>query len=216
MVVDDQQLFRQGIIMLLNGYDNINVVAEAENGVETLKTLKLCDPDVILLDIDMPLMKGDEAAKFIRKDYPHIKIIVISMHDEPFYTLCLLKSGVHGYLAKNADIDVVVSAIQTVNSGGIFLEKATIVSLGITTDINEPINCIIGQTALDEEEKNLLKLICKGKTGKEIADILQIVPSIFNKRKSILKEKTGCKTDVDFVFYAFRHGIVKNDGSSEF
>ena len=215
MVVDDQQLFRQGIISLLNEYKNIKVVAEAENGIEALRSLELCNPDVILLDIDMPLMKGDEATKYIRKDYPHIKIIIISMYDELFYILDLLKSGVHGYLAKNEDIDIVVSAIQTVNNGGIFLDEKTTTALQITTDIKKPINCILGQIALDEEEKNLLKLICSGKSGKEIADILQIPLSTFNHRKSILREKTGCKKDIDFVFYAFRHGIVKYYDNSE-
>lgn len=215
MIVDDQQLFRQGLINLLNEYENIKVVAEAENGIEALKSLELCNPDVILLDVDMPLMNGHEATKLIIKDYPHIKIIIISIHDELFYTFALLKCGAHGYLAKNSEIDVVVSAIQIVFNGGIYLDNKTTKDLEITNDLKKPINCVIGELALTEDEKHFLKRICTGKSGKEIADGLKIPISTFNHRKSILREKTGCKTDTDFVFYAFRHGIVKYNDNTE-
>lgn len=208
MIVDDQKLFRIGLTTLLNEYKTIKVIAEAENGADALNILKLCTPDVIFMDIDMPVMNGMEATIQIKKLYPNVKILVLSMHDEPFFSYEFMKNGANGYLVKNIDVDILLSAIETVYKGGLFLDESTAKALGITTDITRPIEPILQERALNKDELDLLKAICTGRSNKEISASLDIPLGTLKYKKAILKEKTSCNSDVDLVFYAFRHGYV--------
>lgn len=208
MIVDDLKIIREGLTNLLKTFGTLNVIAEAENGAEALRMIEMSTPDIVLMDISMPIMDGKEATIRIKKAHPEIKILILSMHNEPYYAYELMKSGANGYLEKDSSRDALISAIETVNNGGVYLNERTLAALEITTDLKKPIGCRIGEQALNEDEKKLLKLICVGKTGKEISTFLEIPLSTFNHRKSVLKRKTKCKSDTDLVFYAFRHGII--------
>ncbi|HWY11281.1 MAG TPA: response regulator transcription factor [Bacteroidia bacterium] len=207
-LVDDQQLFRQGVRSLLKGFNNLEVTGEAGNGIELLESLKESEPDVILLDIKMPLMNGEEAAKEIKKNFPGIKIIILTMHDEAYYILELIKIGIDGFLPKNCDIKEIVIAIESVNAGKIYFEENIARALETCEEFVRPENCVLGQKALDEMEKNVLKAICAGKRDKEIADHLNMSVYTVDFHKRNIKEKTGLQTSAELALYAVKNGII--------
>src|SRR4051812_46562270 len=111
-VIDDQQLFRQGIISLLKEFDSLDVMLEASNGKELITKLKKAMPDVILLDIEMPVMDGIETTEVLKELYPKLKIIILTMHTEQEMIMYMIEKGANGFLPKNENIDQVVEAIH--------------------------------------------------------------------------------------------------------
>jgi DNA-binding NarL/FixJ family response regulator len=207
-LVDDQLLFRQSLRSLIKEFAQLDLLAEAENGIEALELLNKHDPDVILLDIKMPLMNGKETTIEIKKKFPGIKVIILSMYDDAYYTLDLFKSGADSYLPKNCDIDELVFAIETVYKGERYLDKRSQNILEIEGEIKKPENAILDQLALNEIEKKILLLVAIGKSGKEIIAELNIPIATFNHNKKIIRFKTSCKNDAQLALYAVNHGFV--------
>lgn len=209
-VVDDQQLFRQGIISLLSEEEDFNVVFEASNGNELMDKLKerIIPPNVLLLDIEMPYMDGIEATVKVRMKYPKIKIIILTMHDEEEMVVHLVERGANGFLPKSADYDRVVDAIYSVMSNGYYFNekvnsamvKGLVESKKIVPDFLE--------VELTKKEKEIISLICKEYSNAEIADKLNLSPkTIDNNRLSIIK-KLGVRNTAGIVMYAVKKGIV--------
>jgi DNA-binding NarL/FixJ family response regulator len=207
-VADDQQLFRKGLVSLIDEFDDLSVVIEASNGKDLLEKLKVKTPDVILLDFEMPEMDGIEATDIIRKKYPGIKILILTLHNEEEIILHLVEKGAHGFLLKDNPIDVVVDAIYAVIDNGYFFNDRVSKAMVNGLVRNQQIRPNFVRADLSTREIEVLKLICKEHTNKEIAEKLFIsVRTVDGHREKILY-KTKARNVVGMVMYAMKHGLL--------
>lgn len=208
IITDDHKLFRKGIIALLEDFDFIGETNEASNGVEllTLLTKLKTLPDVILLDLSMPVMDGVEAHKQIRKLYPEIKVIILTMEDDEQYILHLISEGVNGYLLKNADPDEMEKALLKVVENGYYFSESisTLVVKGMAKkDTGE--SALIPD--LNERELQILELICKEFTASEIAEELNLSVRTVEGYRQKLIDKSGVKNIAGLVIFAVKHNL---------
>ncbi len=212
-VVDDQQLFRQGMISLLKEFKELNILFEAGNGEELMEKLRVKEtkPDVILLDIEMPEMDGMEATTLLKLKYPEIKVVILTMHDEEEMIIHLIESGAHGFLPKNEDIEHVVDAIYAVHENGYYfndkISRAMVNGLVSTKKIQPQFKA----TELSRRELEVLELICKEYTSSEIGEKVGLsARTVDNHRLNILK-KIGARNTVGIVMYAMKKGLIPPD-----
>lgn len=212
VLADDHALFRNGLKLLLSGYDGFDIVGEVSNGKELLSILKNAQPDIILLDISMPEMDGIEAASIITNDYPNIQIITLSMFGEEDYYFKMVSLGVKGFLLKNSSIDEVTLAIRTVFDGGSYFSGELLSSL-----VNSLQYAAASHMQANEEddnelsvrEKEILFQICKGLSNQEIGDKLFISKRTVDKHRANILAKTSCKNTANLVVYAIKNGLVE-------
>lgn len=205
-LVDDHTLFRNGLKGLLDSSAECVVVGEASNGVEFMHLLPTIDADVVLLDIDMPLMNGFEVASAMLGDNPEAKIITLSMHGDEDYYFRMVSLGVKGFLIKSSDIDEVITAITTVNGGGSYFSQELLCTLvGSLKSSSVDHN----QDSLSERELEILLLICQGLSNQEIADKLFISKRTVDKHRANILCKTGCKNTANLVMYAIKNNLVE-------
>lgn len=208
-LADDHSLFRKGLISLLKEYKSFNILFEASNGAELLEKLKTKTPDVILLDLEMPGMSGFETVPSLKKKYPGIKVIALTLHNENGIVLHLLNEGIHGFLSKNCGVDAIVDAIESVMEAGYYFNDH--ISKEMIKDLvsSKKIKPNFQQVVLSEREIEIIKLICKEYTNKEIADKLFIsVRTVDNHRENILR-KINAKNIIGVVMYAIKNKIVE-------
>ncbi len=208
IIVDDHTLFRNGLKILLNSLDNYNVVGEAADGEEFISLLeKQHDADLVLLDIDMPVMDGIEAARIALQKYPDLKIITLSMYGEEDYYYKMVDAGVKGFLLKNSDMNEVKNALETVYEGGNYfsseLLQTLVNSLRSNTKTKET------RVDLSEREIEILILICQGFSNQEIADQLFISKRTVDKHRANILEKSECKNTAQLVMYAIKNQLVE-------
>lgn len=205
-IAEDHQLVRQGIISLLREEESIHVLFEASNGQELLNHLKTEAPDVILLDLNMPVMSGQETMLQLHKTHPAIKVLIISMHNSDFHVTEMMARGARGFLPKNSDIETVVKAIHAVYSGGYYVDEKVSGAL---------IGAFSGQVPdtadqLSPRELEILKLICLDKSNQEISDTVFLSKRTVEWHKNNILAKTKAKTTVGLMKYALRHGIISD------
>lgn len=207
IIVDDHTLFRNGLRILLNNLPNFQVVGEAANGQEFIDLLGHTQTDLVLLDIDMPVMDGIEAAKLALQKVPDLKIITLSMYGEEDYYYKMVDAGVKGFVLKNSDMNEVKNALETVYEGGNYfsseLLRTLVNSLRTNTKNKEP------QTGLSEREIEILILICQGLSNQEIADQLFISKRTVDKHRANILEKSECKNTAQLVMYAIKNQLVE-------
>ncbi len=205
IIVDDHALFRSGLKGLLEADGGFRIVGEAGNGAEFLAMLPPESPAVVLMDLDMPQLGGEQAtAKALAID-PCMKIITLSMHGQQEYYFRMVGLGVKGFLLKNSEIAEVKMAIKTVADGGTYFSQELLRDLvgNLRPGAEEP----VGQ--LSEREKEVLVLICQGRSNIEIAEKLFISKrTVENHRASIL-DKTGTANTANLVVYAIKNGLVE-------
>lgn len=210
-IADDHALFRAGVRTSLMGKKDVELIAEADNGMQLLNLLKHIDPDVILLDIQMPIMDGIQTLPEIRKLYPHIKVIILSMHNDHSMISKLMEIGANSYLTKNSDSETIYQAIKTCYEQEFFFNELTNKALlsGLRTKRTEP--GTPQEINLSDKEISILKLMCEEKTTKEIADIVEISPRTVEAIRDKLKTKTGAKSMAGLVMYALKSGIINQE-----
>ncbi len=210
VITDDHNLFRKGIAALLSNFDFIGDVFEAANGVELLSMLEVLDtlPDVILLDLKMPVMDGVEAHEKIRELYPDLKVIILTMEDDQQYILYLINEGVNGYLFKNAESEEMELAIKRVMEQGFYFSD-DISKMVMKSVVNRTKNHNQQKIELTEREQQILELICKEHTAHEIADKLTLSSRTIEGYRTKLLEKTGAKNMAGLVVFAMKHNLVK-------
>jgi DNA-binding NarL/FixJ family response regulator len=210
-IADDHALFRAGVRTSLMGKKDVELIAEADNGMQLLNLLKHIDPDVILLDIQMPIMDGIQTLPEIRKLYPHIKVIILSMHNDHSMISKLMEIGANSYLTKNSDSETIYQAIKTCYEQEFFFNELTNKALlsGLRTKRTEP--GTPQEINLSDKEVTILKLMCEEKTTKEIADIVEISPRTVEAIRDKLKTKTGAKSMAGLVMYALKSGIINQE-----
>ena len=207
ILVDDHTLFRNGLRILLNNLDNYNVSGEASNGQEFLDLLDHQRPDLVLLDIDMPVMDGIDAAKKALKKHPDLKIITLSMYGEEDYYYKMVDAGVKGFLLKNSDINEVKTALQTVLEGGSYFSSELLQTL--VSSLRSKSQHHEKQNVLSERETEILLLICQGFSNQEIADQLYISKRTVDKHRSNILEKSESKNTAQLVMYAIKNQLVE-------
>lgn len=201
IIVDDHKLFREGLRMILSKNENIQVLGEAENGEQALEKVKKLNPDLILLDINLPDMMGDEVCLKIKKTHPNIKIIMVTMHAEERFIAELIRLGADGYLFKNDDAKHVVKTIQDCVANNQHDQRISDALKKVKSDSENK------ESSISIQETEVLKLICKEVTSKEIAARLSIsIKTVEIHRKNLLI-KTGSKNMAGLVKYAFKKNI---------
>ncbi|MFT4023067.1 MAG: response regulator transcription factor [Flavihumibacter sp.] len=208
-IADDHALFRAGVKTALSTKKDVELVGEAENGMQLLTLLKHTEPDVILLDIQMPIMDGIATLPEIKKVNPYVKVIILSMHNDHSMISRLMEIGANSYLTKNSDSETIYQAIKTCYEQEFFFNELTNKALltGLRTRKTDPDALLDAQ--LSEKEIRILKLMCEEKTTKEIADIVDISPRTVEAIRDKLKTKTGAKSMAGLVMYAVKKGFVQ-------
>jgi DNA-binding NarL/FixJ family response regulator len=208
-IADDHTLFRAGVKTALSSKKDIELIAEADNGMQLIHLLRHIEPDVILLDIQMPIMDGIQTLPEIRKIRPETKVIILSMHNDHSMISKLMEIGANSYLTKNSDSETIYQAIRTCYDQEFFFNELTNKAL-LTGLRTKRLDGIHHQEAdLSEKEMRVLKLMCEEKTTKEIADIVEISPRTVEAIRDKLKTKTGAKSMAGLVMYAVKNGIIE-------
>lgn len=211
-IADDHVLFRKGLITILELDDNIEIVLDADNGKDLIEKLESNLPEVILMDLKMPVMDGMEATKIIKEKHPDIKVLILSMYDEEKFIIHCLELGANGYLLKNTDPDEVINAIDIVMKKDLYFNDH--ISTVMLKGLNQK-NRIKGKPRFDSNlqltnrEKEILELICKELTTPEIAEKLFISNRTVEGHRKNLLEKTGAKNTAGLVVFALKNELVE-------
>ncbi|MBN2165549.1 MAG: response regulator transcription factor [Marinilabiliaceae bacterium] len=207
-LVDDHALFREGMRFLLLKNNRIGTIYEAENGKQLLDNVEKNNPDIILMDIEMPVMNGIVATRKVLDVLPECKIIALSMYaDECFYR-DMLGAGAKGFLLKNSRFEDVQKAIEEVSNGNSFFSPEILNS--ILQNLNRPVKST-STTDLSERETEVLYHICKGLQNQEIADLLSISKRTVDKHRENILLKTNSRNTAELVIYAIKNGLFVLD-----
>lgn len=209
IVAEDHSIVRQGLISLLKTFNEIKIIGEGENGIQILEILKEKQPDIIITDIEMPLMNGYELAKIICEKYPNIKVIFLSMYYSSSFAIEMIENGVSCCLPKEVKIETLIEAIKRVYTEGYYLNPK--LNSFIISEImsSKRFNSIRNQLALNEREIEVLKLICEGKINKEIGVKLHLTPATIDFYRQSIKRKTELSSVAELVKYAIKNGITE-------
>lgn len=211
IITDDHALFRQGVKAALSFRPDIEFLGEAENGMQLLNLLKFLQPDVILLDIQMPIMDGIATLPEVRKILPDVKVIMLTMHNEVSLISKLMGIGANSYLTKDSDSDTIYEAIKTCYENEFFFNEFTNRAMlsGLRTQQTAPTSKLDEDAELSDKEIHVLKLMCEEKSTKEIAEIVEISPRTVEAIRDRLKIKTGAKSTAGLILYAVKHGLIE-------
>lgn len=207
LVVDDHKLFRKGLCFILDDFDFIEIVAQADDGEEFLKILPDYAPDIVFMDIKMPKINGIEATKRALEKYPKLNIIALSMYGDIEYYNKMLDAGVKGFLLKNTDIDELERALRTIIDGNTYFSQELLMKLVKTYQSEnqaEKIN-------LTKRELEVLQYICKGFSNAEIAKKMYLSPRTIETHRANLLNKTDSKNSIHLVIYAIKNNLYKID-----
>jgi DNA-binding NarL/FixJ family response regulator len=209
LVTDDHAIVRDGICALLALTGDIEAVGEATNGREALEMVRKLAPDVVLMDIAMPLMDGLEATRRIHKEFPQAKVIVLTQYEDREYVLPVIEAGASGFVSKTAASSELTSAIRSVYRGDSFLSPS--IARLLVEDYREMAK--VGKSRdtseqLTGREREILKLLAEGHSTPEIARMLVISPKTVERHKTNLMAKLDIHNRLDLFKYALRKGIV--------
>ena len=209
-LVDDQHLFRSGLASLIRSVPGFTLLTEAENGKLFIEQLKSGNalPDIALIDMHMPEMNGVELNEILQKQFPSIKVLILSVYDQERFIAKMIEAGACGYLTKNCEIEELVAAVNSTYKNGFYFNQATLgamrkASQYKATEIKNISNIVIELTG---REKEILILLCKEFTTAEIGEQLFISPRTVEGHRNNLLIKTGCRNTAGLVIFA-----IKND-----
>jgi DNA-binding NarL/FixJ family response regulator len=206
-IAEDHDLVRDGLVSLLKEYKRIKVVFEVSNGQELLEKLKTTKPDIILLDIEMPVMTGKEALDKIKQSHPKLKIIVVSAFFQESHVIEYIKKGVNSFLPKDCKIDTLVEAVYAVQEQGTYFDNK--ISMMLAKEVTAPTNLKkTREDTLSAQEINIIKLICQHKTSKEIADHFSLSKKTIEFHRSKIMRKTHSENVAALVIYAIQNKLV--------
>lgn len=205
IIADDHDILRTGLKQILAETEDIQVVAEAKNGTEAIRLGLGGNADVMLLDISMPDRSGMEALKFIKKDNPHIAVLMLSMHREDQYAVRALKAGAAGYLCKQSASSELINAIHTVAKGKKYItpEVAEILANQVGQE-----NTMAPHESLSDREYQTLTMIASGLSVGEIAEQLSLSVKTVSMYRSRLLEKMQLRHNADLTHYAIKNGLL--------
>lgn len=212
VLADDHKMFRKGLTSILSCFENMDVIAEAENGAEALRLVEQQRPDVLLLDLNMPLLNGFEVLEELKKRSIQVKVIVISMHEDDEHIIQALTAGAHGYLCKNADPEEIENAINSISKGNVYFNERTnnamlkqVIGKTQPKQIEEP----VAIEEFSDKEMKILQHLADGLSNAEIASsIYASVRTVENLRYSMMK-KLGVSNGMGLLIYAIKNQLVK-------
>ena len=206
IIVDDHLLLSQALNGLVSNYEEFNVIKVLNNGKELIDFFSTdnAHPDIILMDIKMPQMNGIETTKWLKINYPKIKVLALSMECDEVTILQMLRAGANGYLLKDIHPSILHHALLEVNSNGFYYTENVTNTLLNSTNIKERKSGIF----LKERELEFLKLTCSEMTYKEIASVMCLSPKTVENYRESLFEKVNAKTRIGLVLYAIKEKIV--------
>ncbi|WP_020569965.1 response regulator transcription factor [Neolewinella persica] len=207
-LVDDQKLFRGGLKMILSDRPDFRVIFEADNGKQFFERLAFEPVDLVILDVEMPVMDGIETLEKIRETHPDLRVIMLTMHDSDRLINHLMQLGANGFLLKDENPEIVRTAVERVGQEGIFFRDYVSKALlkGGRQKPSKP-DGYFGPN-ISEREMEVLSLICQEYTSKEIAEKLYISARTVEGHRRSLQDKTGARNLVGLVLYAVKNGIV--------
>ena len=208
-IADDYTIYRDGLKVGLATDENLEVILEAADGEDLVKGIETNRPDVIIMDLKMPVMDGMEATKIIKKKYPDIKIVVVTMYDDEKFVIHLMEIGANGYLLKNADAEEIRKAVYSVYETGYYfnnvvsnaLLKKLVIKGNIKPSFNEGVQ-------LTEREQDVLKLICAEKTAAEMGQQLFLSPRSVEGIRQRLIDQVGVRNTAGLVMFAVKNGMI--------
>jgi DNA-binding NarL/FixJ family response regulator len=214
MIVDDHVLYRAGVKTALSSKKDIKVIAEADNGAHLLNMLKGIQPDVILLDIQMPIMDGITALPEVKKLYPGIKIIMLTLLDDQSVITKLMELGANSYLVKTSDAEVIYEAIKTCHQQEFYFNSLTNKALLNNLrqkNMSSPFKTNQDDAVLTEKEITILRLMCEEKSTREIAEAVDLSPRTIEAIRDKLKTKTGTKSTAGLIMFAVKNNLLDQE-----
>lgn len=213
-IADDHQLFLEGLKFIISSFSNVEVVIEANNGQELLKSLADRPVDVVLMDLDMPILDGIETTKEVKMKYPELKIILLTMHNSPNLITNMMQLGANGYLVKDEKPQILYEAIQSVVNKDYFFNEYVFKAL-LEENKEHYKNKKVQlkkssqETSFSNRELEILQLICLEYTGQEIAKKLYLSPKTVEGHRQKLLRKTGSKNTAGLVIFAIKNNLVE-------
>ena len=208
-IADDHKIFRKGVILSLRPYNNIKFVQEADNGQQLIDGIAESQPDVILMDLRMPLKDGIETTKYIAKTYPAIFVLALTMFEDERFVSHMMEIGANGYLLKSAEPQEIKQAIVEVCTKGYYLNNfVNRILLKKSHARNRAIPNLNNDATLTDRERDVLKYICMEFTAQEIAKKLGVSPRTVEAIKDRLMERFGAKNTAGLVFYVVKNNLI--------
>jgi len=200
VIVDDHPLVLDGLVSRLERSQQVEVIGRASNGEEAIDVVGKLMPDVVLMDINMPIMNGVEAAEIFKEKFPTVKLLVLSMHDDREYVMNMARAGAKGYVLKSASADEMLMAVKAVHMGGIYYSPSVAEILMSTEQQSS-------DDTLSSREQVVLKLLAQGMSNKEMARELDISIRTVETHRRNIKLKLEISTTPGLVRYAIDHGL---------
>lgn len=205
VLADDHAMFRKGVKRILTGVDDLEVMGEAGDGLELLALLKKISPRMVILDIAMPNLRGLEATREIKRTYPHIKILLLTMHKKKEFIQQAMAAGADGYLLKEDADTELLKAVKTLRAGKKFISSL------LTSEMADLVMTKSRTGSLTLREREVMKLVAEGKSSRQIADLLHIsIYTVRRHRESIMR-KLKLNNTADLVKYAIDQGYTSSN-----
>ena len=209
LLADDHVVMRKGLRALLERQSNLEVVGESENGRETIDLAASLIPDVVVMDVGMPVLNGIEATKTIVTQNPQISVVILSMHVDESYVMRALKAGARGYLLKDSAPGDLMGAIQAVSQNkSFFSPKVSNILAEDYVRVLKQKGAVDSYDLLTIREREILQLIAEGSSNKEVAAALNISPYTVETHRSHILEKLNLHNPAELILYAVRKGII--------
>ncbi len=205
LIADDHAIVRQGLKQILSETDDLLITGEAEDGVEAIQLARQVEWDVFLLDVSMPNRNGIDTLKQLKKEFPRLPVLILSMHPEEHYAVRALKAGASGYLTKQSAPEQLVTAIRQVANGRKYVSPAVALQLAeaISDTTEKP-----PHERITDREYQVLTLIASGKTLTQIADTLNLGVATVSTYRARLLEKMNLKNTAELIRYGLEHGLT--------
>ncbi|MBA5761588.1 response regulator transcription factor [Vibrio sp. 404] len=204
VIVDDHQVVLDGFIARLSLEKDFEVIGTASNGVEAVEVVKSIQPDVVLMDVSMPLMNGIDATRIIKEECPQVKVLMLTMHDNREYIMKVMQSGAVGYMLKEISAEKMVQAIKTVEQGSTYFCESvtqTLFSQGEIPVSDKP-------NPLSRREESVLKLVAQGYSSKKVASMLEISYRTVETHRQNIKHKLELSSTAELAKYAVERGMI--------
>jgi two-component system response regulator NreC len=209
LLAEDHEVVRTGLRLIIGNEEDMTVVGEAEDGLQAVQRAKELQPDIIVMDMTMPTLGGLEATRQIKRDYPDIHILFLTIHDNEEYFFQAVQAGADGYVTKNSPAWEVLTAIRTIHQGDCYLNPS--VTKMLVGDYLERVKRGGKRDpydSLSDRERETLHLIATGRSNREIAEVLNISEHTVHNHRARLMEKLGVHDRIELLKYAIRRGIV--------
>ncbi len=209
LIVDDHTLVRDGIRALLSLVADVEVIGEAANGKEALEKVKELAPDVVLMDLSMPIMGGLEATRRIRREFPRTRVLALTQYDDSEYVIPLIEAGACGFVTKMVAFSELATAIQAAYRGDSYLSPSAAAAL--VEEYQQKTSAEGDKDPyqqLTDREREVLKLVAEGHTAREIADMLVVSPKTVEWHKTSLMNKLNIRNKTDLIKFAIRKRVI--------